>query len=622
MKRNNCKFFATAVLFAVVGIRLPYQAGQSFVAVEAYNAPPTHIKKDLYAIDFSQNNCDAYGKPVVAATAGKIMLAQENGYNGGYGTQVLVDDGNTITRYAHLIPDTIPVIGVGGAVAQGQQLGAVGNTGLVMGLACPEHPGTHVHFAMYTRSPVDGTYLPVLPEPISGYTHISAGKWYLSDNAPEAAEVNAGTSVSSGTGLVLGAFTAEIGTSTASSTLAVAMGTGGGVSVSPLGSQSNFSAPESPPAQPATDTVIVAPTTTIAITPAASATFNSSTFVIDLAWLPAAAASDTPSGTVMYQVFSSSTFIATTTATSFSYQISNGDFGTTLQFAIVALLGDASTTTAISTIAAAPVLLPDWWRALQPVDTENSAGSWYDDNWYNLGTGFYGTIKSLTLEGFVSDSHYFASHLWLDEFLDANYSNFTQEWTISDDAPFTNGLRKVTIGGLNISLQPNKYYRLRTYQDYQNRSVILTGTSATGTAMYDKYIYDVGGVNVQYQFYPYLAAIMIPNYPPQASPGPPAGMAISFNQSNSSININWQAATDPDTISKLLTYQINIGTSTTPDDAKWILMGKSFSVGAAVASGTTYTIGVRAVDDFGNIGPPLIEPWNYPTSTVFLPPLN
>src|SRR5581483_530392 len=71
-------------------IKLPYEKGESFVVAQGYNSPPTHIKNDLYAIDFSQNGCDAYQKPVVAASAGVIIGAEEVGYNGGYGTFVVV----------------------------------------------------------------------------------------------------------------------------------------------------------------------------------------------------------------------------------------------------------------------------------------------------------------------------------------------------------------------------------------------------------------------------------------------------------------------------------------------------------------------------------------------------
>jgi hypothetical protein len=119
-------------------------------------------------------------------------------------------------------------------------------------------------------------------------------------------------------------------------------------------------------------------------------------------------------------------------------------------------------------------------------------------------------MRSLTLEGFINYATYFSSHVWLDEYVDANYTQLNQTFTISDNAPFTNGLQKVTIGELDIPLRPNRYYRLRTNQDYQNRSVILAGTNATGTAMWNEFIYNTGLVAHTYAFYPYLAAVIIP----------------------------------------------------------------------------------------------------------------
>ena len=69
----------------------------------------------------------------------------------------------------------------GVAVAQGQVIGLLGDTGLVAGAACADHPGTHLHFAMDTVNG-DGTFSAYDPEPISGYSGVTAGKWYLSDN--------------------------------------------------------------------------------------------------------------------------------------------------------------------------------------------------------------------------------------------------------------------------------------------------------------------------------------------------------------------------------------------------------------------------------------------------------
>jgi hypothetical protein len=175
--------------FAAESAKLPYLAGERFVVSTGYNTPPTHIKKDSYAIDFTENGCDAYGKYAVAAMSGTVTFASEFGYNGGYGTEVLVRDARNVTeRYAHMIPGSIP-ISEGDLIPQGTIIGEIGNTGLVAGAACAAHPGTHIHFAMYTEN-ADGTFAAYDPEPISGYTNIKAENWYVSDNALAATENN------------------------------------------------------------------------------------------------------------------------------------------------------------------------------------------------------------------------------------------------------------------------------------------------------------------------------------------------------------------------------------------------------------------------------------------------
>ena len=709
-------FIVIALMLAVAhvalaeNIKLPYEKGQSFVVVQGYNSPPTHIKKDLYAMDLSQNGCDAYGKTAVAAEAGKVMLAQATGYNGGYGTQVLIkDSGDIVARYAHMIPGTIPAsLGLGAAVAQGEPLGEIGNTGLVAGAACPTHPGTHIHFAMYGEN-ADGSFAPYLAEPISGYVGITPGQWYLSDNAipvenvttlsgiieefanglfgvgesgestpptknntsspaaiaistttpslfpapspapavPEPSptkqvvvasnsfslDADASTATASSGPVVSGISSSSsqslaLASSSITATSSVKIEAGGGssapvqsggvsVSPSPVVNLPNSDALASSSVPDASSTE-QNPTTVI---------FNSSTLSIDLSWSPVQNAS----GTVSYSLYktgptangstttatsaSGTAPIAVTTSTNFSYPLADNDFGATDTFEVQAIdsAGDEST------LPVATATVPNWLDAIQPLDTDNSNGSWYDDNWYDLGTGFYGTIKSLTFEGFIDNANYFASHLSLGEYLDPGYTQLNQGFTISDNAPFTNGLKKITISGLNIPLQPNKYYRLNTIQDYQNRSVILAGTSATGTAMWDEYIYGVGGVQHQYQFYPYLSAVIIPDYPPLQPPNPPGTGAISFDSLNSRINFLWRAATDPDTASNLLTYEVQVTTSTAFDPTRWISLGKTFSAGAAVAFGNQYMIGIRAVDDFGAVSQPLVETWNFPAGYAPVP---
>ncbi|MEK6312365.1 MAG: M23 family metallopeptidase, partial [Curtobacterium sp.] len=74
-----------------------------------------------------------HGAPVVSVLAGRVVSA---GVFGGYGNQVLVQHADgTQTRYGHL--SRIDVV-VGQTVRAGQQLGAVGSTGV--------STGAHLHF--------------------------------------------------------------------------------------------------------------------------------------------------------------------------------------------------------------------------------------------------------------------------------------------------------------------------------------------------------------------------------------------------------------------------------------------------------------------------------------------
>jgi hypothetical protein len=181
--------FAVAVLFCAAfgaeNVKLPYAAGERFIVTAGYDTPPTHVDKDSYAIDLTQDGCSAYAKPALAALSGTAWVVEESGYNGGYGTQLLVmSRDNVVERYAHLVPGSISV-DEGGAILQGMIVGEIGDTGLVAGIACAEHPGTHIHFAMDTKN-ADGSFVARDPEPISGYTDIAAGRWYVSDNIPVA----------------------------------------------------------------------------------------------------------------------------------------------------------------------------------------------------------------------------------------------------------------------------------------------------------------------------------------------------------------------------------------------------------------------------------------------------
>jgi LysM repeat protein len=76
------------------------------------------------------------GTPIHAAAAGTVIVARSGGWNGGYGSFVIVSHNNgTQTLYAHA---SKILVSVGQYVAQGDTIALLGNTGL--------STGPHVHF--------------------------------------------------------------------------------------------------------------------------------------------------------------------------------------------------------------------------------------------------------------------------------------------------------------------------------------------------------------------------------------------------------------------------------------------------------------------------------------------
>lgn len=75
------------------------------------------------------------GTPIYAAAAGTVIVAKSGGYNGGYGSYVVVKHDNGMqTLYAHMSS----VATGGGSVEKGALLGYVGRTG--------KATGNHLHF--------------------------------------------------------------------------------------------------------------------------------------------------------------------------------------------------------------------------------------------------------------------------------------------------------------------------------------------------------------------------------------------------------------------------------------------------------------------------------------------
>ncbi len=86
---------------------------------------------DTNAVDFGL----PVGSPVLASAAGKVIIAR-SGYNGGYGTMIVIShpDGSQ-TLYAHLSKLRVSV---GENVSQGERIGDSGNTG--------RSTGPHLHY--------------------------------------------------------------------------------------------------------------------------------------------------------------------------------------------------------------------------------------------------------------------------------------------------------------------------------------------------------------------------------------------------------------------------------------------------------------------------------------------
>ncbi len=74
--------------------------------------------------------------PVIAAAAGQVIISKSGGWNGGYGTYVVIKHANgTQTLYGHL---NQAMVSQGDSVAKGQQIGKMGSTG--------QSTGVHLHF--------------------------------------------------------------------------------------------------------------------------------------------------------------------------------------------------------------------------------------------------------------------------------------------------------------------------------------------------------------------------------------------------------------------------------------------------------------------------------------------
>jgi len=164
-----------------------------------------------------------------------------------------------------------------------------------------------------------------------------------------------------------------------------------------------------------------------------------------------------------------------------------------------------------------------------------SIPSWYNDNWYQLGSGFTGLLQTLTIKC-STDQYVFNGgvYLALQEFTDAGYSNLANTYRLGDDSSCNlAGFVDTTFTNLNITLRPDRFYLLFTTTSLQNTSVRLLGTTSIGYAMYNYFSYGTGRVQVYYSFYPY----MVPTAPIFVPPPQPSGI-IQQQLDNSATGFN------------------------------------------------------------------------------------
>jgi RHS repeat-associated protein len=248
----------------------------------------------------------------------------------------------------------------------------------------------------------------------------------------------------------------------------------------------------------------------------------------------------------------------------------------------------------------------------QTDSSASSIGSWYGDNWNQLGSGFSGTLNSLTVKcstgggnfpGLLTDPFYYGS-VTLNEFSDSGYSNLVNTYPLGQRC--TPIADNVTFSSLDISLVPSHYYRLDTYDGLQNASVVLLGTNSMGVAMYDVFSYGYGRIEHDYQFYPYIESNIVPLSPPSSMRQLDGALPIIEGGTTSSTSLTLSAVL-PSASSGSLQVQVELEPSSVAFTNQPNLTSafvNSGAVASVVASGLIaagYHWQARSADTLGNV---------------------
>jgi LysM repeat protein len=126
----------------------PYLGGSGPV-LSGYYGLPVHgiITQGIHGYNGVDIGAPA-GTPIYAAAAGTVIIAKSGGYNGGYGSYVVIQHANgTQTLYGHM---SRVLTTVGATVSKGENIGLVGSTG--------ESTGNHLHFEVRSATNPLGAY--------------------------------------------------------------------------------------------------------------------------------------------------------------------------------------------------------------------------------------------------------------------------------------------------------------------------------------------------------------------------------------------------------------------------------------------------------------------------------
>lgn len=122
---------------STTSLKNPYRGGSGAEIIGYYSnpVPGARLTQDVHGwngIDLGAPT----GTSVYASAGGTVIVSRSSGWNGGYGSYVVIShDNGTQTLYAHL---NSVAVSAGSAVAKGALIGTVGKTGRVT--------GSHLHF--------------------------------------------------------------------------------------------------------------------------------------------------------------------------------------------------------------------------------------------------------------------------------------------------------------------------------------------------------------------------------------------------------------------------------------------------------------------------------------------